>query len=113
VHEPTFKATAGEAVFNKARGIITLGNRAVHSHRAVPVADAFAAVGELFHVAFWFARTYALSERPDPLLDFDPGQLPRLAATPQLTAEQLLTLEAGLKERKEKLAAFLSDKSAL
>ena len=32
LHEPTFKAAAGEAVFSKARVINTLGNRAVHSH---------------------------------------------------------------------------------
>lgn len=36
IHEPTFKATAGEAVFNKARVIVTLGNRAVHRHRSIP-----------------------------------------------------------------------------
>ena len=36
IHEPSFKKTAGEAVFSKARVINTLGNRAVHSHRAVP-----------------------------------------------------------------------------
>ncbi|MDP1561228.1 MAG: DUF4145 domain-containing protein [Pirellulaceae bacterium] len=31
IHEPTFKHTAGEAVFSKAKVIVTLGNRAVHS----------------------------------------------------------------------------------
>jgi hypothetical protein len=40
IHEPSFKQTAGEAVFRKARVINTLGNRAVHNHRAVPEADA-------------------------------------------------------------------------
>src|SRR5918996_2404883 len=64
IHEPSFKQTAGEAVFSKARVINTLGNRAVHSHRAVPEADALAAVRELFHVAYWFARTYARAGRP-------------------------------------------------
>ncbi len=44
IHEPSFKQTAGEAVFSKARVINTLGNRAVHSHRPVPEADALAAV---------------------------------------------------------------------
>ena len=29
IHEPTFKQTAGEAIFTKARVINTLGNRAV------------------------------------------------------------------------------------
>lgn len=53
IHEPTFKKTAGEAVFNKARVIVTLGNRAVHSHRAIPVEDALVTVRELFHVCYW------------------------------------------------------------
>jgi Domain of unknown function (DUF4145) len=35
IHEPTFKAAAGEAVFSKARVINTLGNQAVHSHRVL------------------------------------------------------------------------------
>src|SRR5574340_858875 len=40
IHEPTFKKVAGEAVLSKSRVINTLGNRAVHSHRAIPPADA-------------------------------------------------------------------------
>jgi type I restriction enzyme R subunit len=52
IHEPSFKQTVGEAVFSKARVINTLGNRAVHSHRPIPEADALAAVRELFHVAY-------------------------------------------------------------
>src|ERR1043166_2126368 len=40
IHEPSFKQTAGEAVFSKARVINTLGNRAVHGHRAIPIDDA-------------------------------------------------------------------------
>src|SRR5688572_10674701 len=58
IHEPSFKTTAGEAVFNKARVINTLGNRAVHSDRPVPVADAPVAERALLHVAYWLPRTY-------------------------------------------------------
>ena len=64
IHEPSFKQTAGEAIFSKARVINTLGNRAVHNHRPVPEADALAALRELFHVAYWFARTYARARPP-------------------------------------------------
>ena len=113
IHDPSFKQAAGEAVFSKARVINTLGNRAVHSHRAVPEADALAAVRELFHVAYWFARTYARTGRPAPGLAFDPAALPRPAATGQQTAEQLRTLEEELRERDEKLATLLADKGAL
>jgi type I restriction enzyme R subunit len=113
IHEPSFKQAAGEAVFSKARVINTLGNRAVHSHRAVPEADALAAVRELFHVAYWFARTYAGAERPEPGLTFDPAGLPRPAQAAQQTAEQLQALEQRLRERDENLAALLVDKTTL
>src|ERR671923_1233271 len=88
IHEPSFKQTAGEAVFSKARVINTLGNRAVHSHRAVPETDALAAVRELFHVAYWFARTYGRTGRPAPGLTFDPAVLPRPAQAAKQTADQ-------------------------
>ena len=113
IHEPSFKQVAGEIVFSKARLINTLGNRTVHSHRSVPEADALAALRELFHVAFWFAWTYAQAERPATALSFDPAALPRAAATGQQTAEQLRMLAEGLWERDEKLATLLADNSAL
>jgi type I restriction enzyme R subunit len=112
IHEPSFKQTAGEAVFSKARVINTLGNRAVHSHRPVPEADALAAVRELFHVAYWFARTYGRAGRPAPGLAFDASALPRPPLAAQ-TAEQLRALEARLREKDESLAALLADKNAL
>src|SRR5918996_493157 len=105
IHEPSFKQTAGEAVFSKARVINTLGNRAVHSHRAVPETDALAAVRELFHVAYWFARTYGRASLPEPGLKFEPDRLPKSAPAPQQTVEHLRTLEASLRERDDKLAA--------
>jgi type I restriction enzyme R subunit len=113
IHEPTFKQAAGDAVFNKARVINTLGNRAVHSHRAIPAEDALAAVRELFHVAYWLARTYGRADRPAPGLVFDSTSLPEFAPLPKQTAEQLQNLETALRERDEKLAALLSDRTAL
>lgn len=113
IHEPTFKATAGDAVFNKARVINTLGNRAVHSHRTVPEADALTALRELLHFAYWFARTYGRASQPAPGLTFDPSALPRPAPTPPQNSDQLRQLEATLHERDESLAALLVDKSAL
>src|SRR5207248_1516143 len=76
IHEPSFKQAAGEAVFGKARVINTLGNRAVHGHRAIPMDDALVVVRELFHVCYWLARTYARGERPAPGRVFDPTRLP-------------------------------------
>ena len=113
IHEPSFKQAAGEAVFSKARVINTLGNRAVHSHRAVPEADALAALRELFHLAYWFARTYSRAERPAPGLDFNLTALPRPATIRQQTVGQLRKLKEGLRERDEKLATLFADKGEI
>jgi type I restriction enzyme R subunit len=113
IHEPSFKQAAGEAVFSKARVINTLGNRAVHSHRAIPVGDALVAVRELFHVSYWLAFTYGRAARPEPSLVFDPRVLPEAAPAPKQTATQLRQLENALSERDEKLAALLADRSTL
>src|SRR5438876_6454823 len=83
IHEPTFKATAGEAVFSKARVINTLGNRAVHGHRAIPVDDALVAVRELFHVTYWLAHTYGRVTRLAPGLAFEAALLPNAADGPK------------------------------
>ena len=113
IHEPTFKAAAGEAVFNKCKVITQLGNQAVHSHRAIQPYDAETAVRELFHVSYWLARTYARKERPQPGLAFNPQLLPRTTPVPRHTLEQLRGLEAELRARDESLAAALADKGAL
>ena len=113
IHDPSFKEAAGEAVFSKARVINTLGNRAVHGHRAIPLEDAMVAVRELFHVAYWLARTYGRAARPAPGLAFDASALPKATPVRGPTAEQLQQLEAGLRERDEKLATLLADKSTL
>src|SRR5690348_13993666 len=45
IHEPTFKQTAGQAVFAKARLINSLGNRAVHDrYQTISVRASLAAV---------------------------------------------------------------------
>ncbi len=113
IHDPSFKAAAGEAVFSKARVINTLGNRAVHGHPAIPADDAVVAVRELFHVTYWLARTYGRAARPAPGLAFDATALPKATPASRQTAEQLQQLEAGLRERDEKLAALLGDKTTL
>jgi type I restriction enzyme R subunit len=113
IHDPSFKRVAGEAVFNKAKVINTLGNRAVHGARSVPADDAVVAVRELFHVCYWLAHTYARLGRPAPGLTFDPAPLPKPGPSPKQTAEQLGQLEASLRERDEKLATVLADRAAL
>jgi type I restriction enzyme R subunit len=113
IHEPTFKRTAGEAVFAKARIINRIGNQAVHSHRAVREEDAVVAVRELFHAGYWLARTYGRTQKPDSSLRFDPSALPKLVSVTKKTVDQLEQLEVSLHERDEKLTVLLADKAAL
>ena len=58
-------------------------------------------------------KTSDIPARPAPGLTFNAGALPRPGVAAQQGAEQLQRLEASLRERDEKLAALLSDKSAL
>ena len=113
IHEPTFKDTVGEAVFNKARLISRIGNRAVHDHRAIPESASMAALQELFHVCYWLARTYGRSSTPSPDLMFDQTQIPSVQLTAGPTAEQLQKLETALTERDETLTSLLIDKARL
>ena len=112
IHEPTFKHTAGEAVFSKAKVIVTLGNRAVHSNRDIPKTDAVHAVKELFHFCYWFARLYARGKKPDALLAFNEAALPS-TTIPTQTLNQLQRLETQLAEKDEKLSIVLADRENL
>ena len=113
-HDPSFKRVAGEAIFSKAKVINSLGNRAVHEVRPVPESDALVSVRELFHFAYWFARTYARQGSPAPDLTFDAARLPKPDPTKaKQTAEQLRQLESSLREKDERLATVLAEKSAL
>ncbi|WP_055074383.1 DEAD/DEAH box helicase family protein, partial [Pseudanabaena sp. 'Roaring Creek'] len=113
VHEPTFKTLVGEAVFNKAKYIIRLGNLAVHNERAVPANDAINAVREFFHVAYWLAHTYGRTHKPEAGLQFDSQAIPQEATLPKQTVAQLQKLETELSDRDEKLSILLADKNAI
>ena len=114
LHEPSFRAALGTAVWTKTRVIKELGNQAVHSHAPVRQFDALAAVRELFHFTFWLARTYARSAKPDDALAFHQELLaPATGTASAQTVAQLQGLEAQLRERDEKLSVLLADKSAV
>jgi type I restriction enzyme R subunit len=113
IHEPTFKAVAGEAVFTKARVIQRQGNDAVHSTRPVRQYDALQVVKELFHFSYWLAHIYARGARPAPGLVFDPDALPPAMPQSRQSAEQLQRLETTLREKDERLSVLLSDRANL
>ena len=113
IHEPTFRETVGDAVFNKARVIKDLGNLAVHSMRPVRQFDALTATKELFQVCYWLAHTYSTGAKPASGLAFNAGLLTRAAPTSTQTVDQLKRLEQALHERDEKLSVLLADRTTL
>jgi len=113
VHEPSFKAALGPAVFAKARLIVTIGNRAVHEPRETPQHDAVQAVTDLFHVCFWLARTYGRMARPADGLTFDKAQLSRKDDIVKRAFTQLQQMAADIAAKEENLAELLRDRARL
>ncbi|MEQ1838858.1 MAG: DEAD/DEAH box helicase family protein [Verrucomicrobiales bacterium] len=61
IHDPAFRNLLPEAVFQKARVIQQLGNKAVHDVRPISQQDALQVVKELHHVCHWITRSYSPS----------------------------------------------------
>jgi type I restriction enzyme R subunit len=112
LHEPSFRRAAGEAVFAKARYINTLRNRAVHEERKISAGDALGAVKELFHVCFWFARTYAKAKPADSLA-FDPSVLSRRDEALKKAFVHIKAQQAELEARDGELTRLLLDRQNL
>lgn len=90
IHEATFRDLVGPALLAKVRVIKDLGNKAAHEGgRTVPATDGVAAVRELFHLAYWLARTYAHGARPPDAIAFSADALPVNKAVPAARLDQL------------------------
>jgi type I restriction enzyme R subunit len=110
LHEPSFRRAAGDAVFAKAKYINSLRNRAVHEEKKTSPGDAAGAVKELFHVCFWFARTYARKGKPADGLAFDPKLLSRRDDVLKKTFAYVKAQQAELEAKNGELAKVLADK---
>ncbi|HLZ74831.1 DEAD/DEAH box helicase family protein [Phenylobacterium sp.] len=90
LHEATFRNLVGPALLAKAKVIKDLGNKAAHEGaRAVPSGDGIATVRELFHLAYWLARTYAGAAKPADAIAFSADALPLNKAVPAERLDQL------------------------
>lgn len=113
LHEPSFKRLAGPAVFTKAKYINTLRNRAVHEEKTISASEAAGAVKELFHVCFWFARTYARGRRPADGLAFDASQLTRRDDVVRRAFVQLQKQQKDLEAKDGELTKLLASRTEL
>jgi type I restriction enzyme, R subunit len=89
IHEPSFQQLVGPDLVAKARIVKDLGNNAVHDARAVPFAQAATSLRELFHIAYWLARTYGRASKPDAGIVFAAEALPRTSSIPSSSLRQL------------------------
>ncbi|NOT13768.1 MAG: DEAD/DEAH box helicase family protein [Methylococcaceae bacterium] len=122
VHDPSFRHNAGESIFTKATLVITIGNRAAHG-KVNRRADALTAITELFHIAYWLARTYGTRQRPNPALQFNPALIPPAPQAKAVSVEELAKQEgrflqqqaenAALKAQLEGMAAVHEELAAL
>ena len=120
IHEPTFKNLVGEAIFNKAKYIIKLGNNAVHRESKIPASDAINAIREYFHIAYWLAHNYGRTNKPVAGLTFDVNAIPQASAplsqretVTERSRSELQKLETELLDRDEKLTILLADKNSI
>ncbi len=105
VHDACFKLNAGENIFTKATVVIGIGNRAAHG-KAAKKAEAVIAVTELFHIAYWLARTYGDKARPSPSLQFNEALIPQAKQHDAITLEQLKNHEEAIKQKEAENAAL-------
>lgn len=109
LHEPSFKATTGEAIYFKACFVKNQGNDAVHKARKVTEAMAIATLRELHHLAFWLVRTYGRGTPPPDGLTFDAQKLPPpVQALVKQSLEQLRALGEELRAKDAKLKEALA-----
>ena len=112
IDEPSFRQTAGDAIYYKAVYIKDLGNRAVHSTKPVSDTDTRTLLREVFHLAFWLVRTYGKGAKPADSLTFDPDKLPPpIAAIAKQSLTQLRQLAAELEAKDAALQAALTAKA--
>ena len=106
IHEPTLRQLVGNDLQAKMEIVRKKGNAAVHSTRPASGQDALVTLQQLFHVLYWYARTYTQHPGSIPAsLQFDVAAVPDPGATKAKTQEQLQSLAADLENKDAQLAA--------
>ncbi len=104
LHVYEFRSLMPRAVWEKARLIQRIGNRAVHGNLPPSAPEALAIGRELFHFCFWLARTYA-QNKPADALTWDDKQVPPSAAQiVKSTRAQVQNLKAQLEAAQAEIA---------
>ncbi len=85
----------------------------MHEEKKTSPGDAAGAVKELFHVCFWFARTYARKAKPADGLTFDASVLSRRDDVLKKAFVQIKAQQAELDAKNGELTKLLADRQNL
>lgn len=120
IHEPTLRNIFDSALFPKMNLIKKLGNIAAHDIKKLTTQDAIHSTMELFHVMYYFYRTYSIEE-PIIGLTFDLSLIPtkspeqaeleRLRKIIEVRENEIVSKEDLIKENQELLTKIQQIKS--
>jgi len=113
IHDPDFRRLAGEPIHLKCKYINRIRNRAVHEEKRVSPHEVTGAIKELFHVAYWFGRTYGRKEKPADGLAFDPAGLSAREDAVKMALATIRKQQAELEAKDKAFEALRSGKAAL
>ena len=113
IHDPDFRRLAGEPIHLKCKYINRIRNRAVHEEKRVSPSEVTGAIKELFHVAYWFGRTYGRTEKPADGLTFDPTGLTARDDAVKMALAKLKQQQAALEAKDQALEDLRSGKADL
>lgn len=99
LHEPCLQNLFPEAVFQKARVILKVGNQAVHDSRPVRQYDAMQVVKELHHLCYWLVRTYVPDTSLEGFAWRDERVPPTILSDEVVSRRELENLEKRLAEQ--------------
>jgi len=113
IHDRDFRRLAGEAIFKKCLLVNRLRNRAVHEEKRVSPHEVTGAIEELFHVAYWFGRTYGRKEKPADGLEFDPAGLSAREDAVKMALARIKQQQVALEAKDQALEDLRSGKADL
>jgi len=112
LYVPEFKALRGGSIFDMARKIQRIGNRAAHEAKPPSKPEAVDAVQSLYKISWWVANTYK-GVQPAEGQKFQPQELPRPGDGERLSLKERQELEEAIEREVEETALARARAAAL
>jgi type I restriction enzyme R subunit len=113
IHDPCFRNLLPEAVFQKARVIQQVGNKAAHDPRPLRQYDALQVVRDLHHLCYWLTRTYAPEASREGAAWSDERVPQPISGAAVVPRKELEALEKQLEERAKDALARQQERDEL